>query len=78
MKADRNEEIRQDQLFARLTDLPTDLPTDTARCRVVCPRLKTFKQKFKFRSLAVIIASEPNLNCLSYATSTSFDFALAH
>ena len=22
------------------TDLPTNLPTDTARCRVACPRLK--------------------------------------
>ena len=24
-----------------LTDRPSDLPTDTARCRVACPRLKT-------------------------------------
>ena len=24
--------------------LPTDLPTDTERCRVACPRLKTKKE----------------------------------
>ena len=27
----------------RRTDGPTNLPTDTARCRVACPRLKTNK-----------------------------------
>ena len=27
--------------FKNVTDLPTDRPTNTARCRVACPRLKT-------------------------------------
>ena len=27
----------------RPTDQTTELPTDTARCRVACPRLKTFE-----------------------------------
>ena len=28
------------------TDRPTDLPTDTARCRVACPRLKILYHSF--------------------------------
>ena len=34
------------------TDRRTDIPTDTARCRVACPRLKSYKDEYTATSAA--------------------------
>ena len=42
---------------------PTDLPTDMARCRVACPRLKSGGRREKKRKKKEIVRKKREKNC---------------